>query len=44
MSQNSIGWTKVNSMLNFSRLSRRTHRIVRALTSCQYSRIVSLRQ
>jgi hypothetical protein len=23
-------------MLNFSRLSRRTHRIVKALISCQY--------
>ena len=28
-------------MLNFSRLSRRTHRIVKALISCQYSFIVS---
>jgi hypothetical protein len=27
----------VNNMLNFSRLSRRTHRIVKALISCQYS-------
>jgi hypothetical protein len=35
MSQNSIGCTKVNSMLNFSRLNRRTHRIVNALISCQ---------
>jgi hypothetical protein len=28
-------------MLNFSRLSRRTHRIVKALISCQYSFITT---
>ena len=32
-----MGWTRVNSMLNFSRLSRRTHRIVNARISCEYS-------
>jgi hypothetical protein len=37
ISQNNIGWTSVKSMLNFSRLSRRTHRIVKARISCQYS-------
>ena len=32
-----MGWTRVNSMLNFSRLSRLTHRIVNARISCEYS-------
>jgi hypothetical protein len=30
-----MGCTSVNSMLNFSRLNRSTHRIVKALISCQ---------
>jgi hypothetical protein len=42
MSQNSMGWTSVNNMLNFSRLNRRTQRMVSALISCQYSFIASL--
>jgi hypothetical protein len=42
ISQNSMGCTSVNNMLNFSRLSRRTHRMVNALISCQYSVTIGL--